>query len=365
MNGYIKAITGAVPHTMKVVDITLDGRNLIITGGNGSGKTSLLEKIKQRFVGFEHGGKYGKLGGFNIEIPDYADFSLALIGKKAIIRYFKANRQATIAESKGPVSVINNKATHNVKFGKNLEQHLVNLRARRSFAVTESKDEKLVKDITKWFEIFEQNLKIIMEDDSTRITFNPDNFKFSIEQDGTPHYTFQTLSSGYSAIFDVFAELLMIAEVFGISPSDLRGVALIDEIDAHLHVSLQRKILPFLCNSFKKIQFIVTTHSPFIITSVHDAVIYDMTRQEQMDGDLSMYSYETIVEGLLGVPPVSQELQNTITELANLNSIDPPDIAAINTLVNQLKPHQEHLDEESQMFYQMAINKILMSKLKG
>lgn len=43
MRGYIKAIRGPVPHTMKEVDIVLDGRNLIITGGNGSGKTSLSQ----------------------------------------------------------------------------------------------------------------------------------------------------------------------------------------------------------------------------------------------------------------------------------------------------------------------------------
>lgn len=100
----------------------------------------------------------------------------------------------------------------------------------------------------------------------------------------------------------------MSTESFGISPSELRGVALIDEIDAHLHVSLQRGIFPFLCNSFKNVQFIVTTHSPFIITSVHDAVIYDMTVPEQIGGDLSMYSYGAIVEGLLGVPPVSRDM---------------------------------------------------------
>lgn len=39
---------------------------------------------------------------------------------------------------------------------------------------------------------------------------------------------------------------------------------LVDEIETHLHVDLQKKVLPFLISFFPKIQFIVTTHSPFV-----------------------------------------------------------------------------------------------------
>lgn len=42
------------------------------------------------------------------------------------------------------------------------------------------------------------------------------------------------------------------------------GVVLIDEVDAHLHVSWQQRIGPWLKSHFPKIQFLVTSHSPFI-----------------------------------------------------------------------------------------------------
>ncbi|MEU2129270.1 ATP-binding protein [Streptomyces sp. NPDC018352] len=42
------------------------------------------------------------------------------------------------------------------------------------------------------------------------------------------------------------------------------GVVIIDEIDAHLHVTWQRRIGPWLTMHFPNIQFIVTTHSPYI-----------------------------------------------------------------------------------------------------
>ncbi|MFJ8472198.1 AAA family ATPase [Kitasatospora sp. NPDC094011] len=42
------------------------------------------------------------------------------------------------------------------------------------------------------------------------------------------------------------------------------GVVLIDEVDAHLHVSWQQRIGPWLKAHFPQVQFIVTTHSPYI-----------------------------------------------------------------------------------------------------
>ncbi|MBX3223360.1 MAG: ATP-binding protein [Labilithrix sp.] len=45
---------------------------------------------------------------------------------------------------------------------------------------------------------------------------------------------------------------------------DMPGVVLIDEIDAHLHVSWQQRIGFWLSERFPKVQFLVTTHSPFV-----------------------------------------------------------------------------------------------------
>ncbi|GHA10210.1 AAA family ATPase [Streptomyces echinoruber] len=45
------------------------------------------------------------------------------------------------------------------------------------------------------------------------------------------------------------------------------GVVLIDEVDAHLHVSWQRRIGPWLTAHFPGLQFLVTTHSPYICQS--------------------------------------------------------------------------------------------------
>jgi hypothetical protein len=53
----------------------------------------------------------------------------------------------------------------------------------------------------------------------------------------------------------------------GVPTLPYSGVVLIDEVDAHLHVSWQKKIGTWLKEHFPQIQFIVTTHSPYICQS--------------------------------------------------------------------------------------------------
>ena len=82
------------------------------------------------------------------------------------------------------------------------------------------------------------------------------------------------LSDGYRSVLSLAFELLrQLAECYPaealFEPDDpsrvaVPGVVLIDEVDVHLHPLWQRKIGPWFRQHFPQIQFIVTTHSPFI-----------------------------------------------------------------------------------------------------
>ena len=364
MTGYIERITGVIPHTNKTVDIPLDGKNLIITGGNGSGKTSFLLEAYEKIVLLIAEKKQADLPQLisqlntyknlldtgtkgttifdthaeiakqlqtkidNIEsnlqliIPNNIEFSAKYDDRQAIILYFEDKRLAHIAEAKTPQGLQNeiegNRiAAHDQKIGNNLEQHLLNLKTRRSLAITEDKDQTLADIIDAWFDKLEKNLKHLFEDDSVRLLFNSNTNKFSIQQNNKPLFTFQTLSAGYNAIFDVYANLIMRTKYYEVSPMELEGVVFIDEIDSHLHISLQRLILPFLTESFPKVQFIVTTHSPFVLMSTKGILVYDLDKEEPYSISQVKTQNEILSEHL-GVPtamPVWAE--KSLSEILN------------------------------------------------
>jgi predicted ATP-binding protein involved in virulence len=76
------------------------------------------------------------------------------------------------------------------------------------------------------------------------------------------------LSSGETLLFDLFLGIIRdfdLCETPFKNLSDIKGIVLVDEIDAHLHGKLQKEILPSLLKLFPKIQFILTTHSPMFL----------------------------------------------------------------------------------------------------
>lgn len=83
----------------------------------------------------------------------------------------------------------------------------------------------------------------------------------------------RNFSDGYKAIISITADIAYRA--IKLNPHlreravlDTEGIVLIDEIDMHLHPKWQRHIIEDLKRTFPKIQFIVTTHSPFIVQSL-------------------------------------------------------------------------------------------------
>lgn len=404
----IKSISGTIINSNKSIDIELNGQNLIIAGGNGSGKTSLLTAVfetlsvqitqqrlqqipgihadikvltdalnqpnideasrishKQSLKAFQQNLQSAS-GPIDLEYTDLFKVVELHKHKKSILRFFAADRKAKISHVSSATASQPDLESINLKspLGNSLEQHLVNLKVRSALAAQAGEVGDRAIHADAWVSSFTDNLKYLFEDQSTELIFSPDKLRFYISQNNKPPYSFQSLSSGYLAIFDIYADLLMHIEYAQIKPSELSGIVIIDEIDAHLHVSLQRKILPFFTRSFPSIQFIVTTHSPFVLASVDDAVIFDMTTCKTVH-DLSMYSYENVVEGLLGVPPISKIFEDTIKKLTEITSTKDFDINLAQNLLNTISPYTDVLDVESEMFYQIAVNKIIKSKAES
>ena len=298
------------------------------------------------------------------------DFVLKVEKSTAILSNFGAMRKSEIVK---PTSIVSfdklreqdrrTSMDRELKSSSSLfEQFLVSNMALQAFSESPNinNDAGEAKRINKWFVKLEEDLKNLFEDNSLNIKFKSDTLSFEINQSGKKPYTLQSLSSGFSSIMAIYAELITKVSLYSVDPSELTGVVLIDEIDAHLHVSLQKKILSFLTISFPKVQFIVTTHSPFVVSSVEDAVIYDLSSNKQID-DLSMYSYESILEGLFDVLPVSNNMQEKISYLNKLTSSSFIDIAKIKDILSRL-PKDDDLDPET--LYYVNLAKVAIRKSK-
>jgi len=103
------------------------------------------------------------------------------------------------------------------------------------------------------------------------------------------------LSDGFSSVLQLVSELLLRMEAVTAGSYEVPGIVLIDEIETHLHIKLQKAILPFLTDFFPNIQFIVTTHSPFVLTSLNDAVVFDLESKSRWE-NMAPMSASTVVE---------------------------------------------------------------------
>lgn len=404
----------------KPIKINLSGKNLIITGGNGCGKTRFIQRVFKYI--YDRVAKRENPTLFSIdseinrvrvnlqsvavgssqwsyctaELPrlekqkkELEDFQVVYVNDcegefiasfhqgLSIISYFKADRQAQInkVNSIRPLNIIKDQGrqlniSHHYDFNNqvskatNFEEYLVTLKQVRSFYITEYDNTAKAEVISQWFAKLENDFRELFEDESLKLNFIAEESSFEIYQKGKEPYRFQNLSSGYASILSVYADLIMTVEVRDISPDELNGIVIIDEIDAHLHISLQKKILSFLTTAYKNIQFIVTTHSPFVVMSVNNAVIYDLSKKEQVE-DLSMYSYNSVAKSLFDTLPLSSVLFdkiNILYQLALEKHKSKEQQTEMDELLQEITPHFDKLDAESQFFFSFSKVEFLKSK---
>lgn len=172
--------------------------------------------------------------------------------------------------------------------------------------------------IKDWFESFENVLKNFFEDKDLKLRFNYRDYTFHIETQGKS-FKFTELSDGFSAIIDIIADLILKMQKKDTLVMDYLkpGIVLIDEIETHLHLQLQKTVLPLLTKLFPNIQFIVTTHSPFVLNSLPNATAFDMEHRETIV-NLSDYSYQALTEGYFGVSSDSDYIKARLEQLREL-----------------------------------------------
>ncbi len=181
------------------------------------------------------------------------------------------------------------------------------------------------------------------------------------------------LSDGYRRLVSIVIDLafrcaLLNSLKFGEQASRMtRGTVIIDEIDLHLHPSLQSIVLRALQNTFPNLQFIVSTHAPMVMSGVEsddrncvmymdynpEAKEYEVSRVDTYGMDLS-----TLAETILKVPSRDPGVKRELDSLAEY--IDNEDYTEARKFLANLKDQfGDRLPELSGFDTQISIEEIL------
>ena len=330
-----------INHVRHLKDITIplsnsQPKHLVLTGKNGSGKTSVLKSVvdfltyvvsrnfysqaaclesvtfnqkrlqeldnseqdKQNREGIERDIAFWTrfldhwIDGTVAEYLSYADLREKYLKGEYILAYYGDDREIK------------------VQISKNIEK--VDLQELQNEVQNAPDNEARAAEIHAWFDRFQNVLRSIYSDDTLELKFDIETFAFTICQAGHDPFDFNSMSMGYAAVFDIIGDLIMRME--SKRRYDLEGLVLIDEIETHLHVDLQKKIVPILTQLFPNIQFILTTHSPFVLNSTANAVVYDLEKKLLVKDGLTDLPYEGVVEGYFDTDLLSAELRQKFTE---------------------------------------------------
>ena len=143
----------------------------------------------------------------------------------------------------------------------------------------------------------------------------------------------------------------------GATTQDIDGIVLLDEIDLHLHASLQRIIVPCLRECFPKIQWIITTHSPLVLFSFDKAEIvlldpHEDNHQRGLDRQIMGFTIEQMYDWLMNTKPNAPYIEEQLALVDDIRQgkdvpKQPLSEEALAMLMNQ-SPHmsQEQAKEQ-------------------
>jgi len=168
--------------------------------------------------------------------------------------------------------------------------------------------------VLKLIEKLEPSLQLIVENadggNSISMLYNEGQLLFN----GIP---LNKLSTGFVSIVKIFQEIVVgyggWSNLKDLSLVD--GVVFIDEIEAHLHISWQTKIINILKEFFPNTTFYITTHSPLVLAGLKDGEAYELYKEENLVkskaiANVDNYALNDIVNEFFGVDLNREKVDN-------------------------------------------------------
>jgi predicted ATP-binding protein involved in virulence len=341
---YIKQIHVNTCYTYNNFDIPKKSRDtwkhLIITGKNGSGKTTILRSIAHILQEFRSNrtpdiwieqlkGRIQANPG-HVAIPEWQKniedlqkvrltFYDDVVSNSLkddlsnvdnyIFSFFRANRKVelnnvdTVTKEDVLLSALKEKTT-----GENLtaqfKQFLVNKKVYEAFDYINERAENIRRS-NEFFKQLENIFQLTFKDKDLKLLFEQENFEFFLLLGDGRKITFNQLSAGFSAFLSIFMDISIKDDLLRKRSGDYQlqspGIVLIDEPETHTHLSMQYEVLPLINEYFPNIQLIVATHSPAIISSLKNSVVYDLSSQSEVSDWLLGSSFSELMISHFGL----------------------------------------------------------------
>ncbi len=266
-------------------------RHLILTGRNGSGKTAVLEAI---WDALQHAAATPPV---TLTFEQMSEFQRAQQDNACVLAHYPASFSIEMHEPEGTTTVgLPSNAEIEGSPGQWFLRHVATVHINKARA-QQARDDKKVERFAAWLTTIDQALRELFHDPTLTLQFDHKNSTVTIASQQYGSRTFSQLSDGQRRILSIFCDLLMRMECIpsNKSRSDFPGIVLIDNLEHLLHIDVQKRMLPCLVNFFPNLQFLVSTHSPFVMNSLESAIVFDLDRHATVN-DLLPDPYEAILE---------------------------------------------------------------------
>ena len=327
--------------------------HLILTGRNGSGKSTILKGVdsvmdiflyeKNISLSYKKDMLKRTIDASSVQYVINHSYLLFLLeninlnfnneitennkpnAKKHLYTYFNAQRELKLDEVTSSTTMNEFETNLNQKQGtaffyKKLKQYLVNKKINQAFA--QLKDNKAVIDsINTFFNQIEEIISRFSQDKGLKLIFNDENFEFYLNYSSGVKHTLEQSSDGLAAFLNLLISLLLRTDLIrsaeGNQNFDPPGIVLIDEPENHLHIAAQYEVMPMLTTLFPNVQFIIATHSPAVISSIKNTVVYDITsRQSELD-EVAGSSYSELMMTHFGLDNEYSAVADEIIQQVN------------------------------------------------
>jgi AAA15 family ATPase/GTPase len=269
---YVRDFQGI--HKIVIDTISPDVQWIFLTGENGYGKTSILRAIATGLIGDEgiindlllqskiyiNGVSQNKTFIYEPQPKTKSPLNIPMAAYGAARYQLAGADHNTLENNKKSV-------TYSLFYDNgqliNIEQELIYANAynRTRFAFLVKVFKKIIPYLAE--------IEVIMVNGDPKIQYSEQNE----EGKRYPPVYLQQLAAGYRNILMMVGDMMIRLSKYPNNPlRDLKGIVLIDEIDAHLHPKYQYQLPKLLSELFPKIQFIVTTHNPIPILSLPKSI---------------------------------------------------------------------------------------------